>query len=84
MTDTLEKVRTIISNECSVPEDRIQAASSLDSLSIDSLGAIEVLFRIEDEFKIRIPQERSAGVRITTVQDIIDIVERLIAEQRTA
>lgn len=82
MTDTLEKVRAIVADEGNVPVETIDADSALEALGIDSLGAIEVLFRIEDEFKIRIPQDRAGSVRLTTVQDVVDVVERLVAEQR--
>lgn len=79
-TETLQTIRTIIASECHLAESGIEATSGLEALGIDSLGAIEILFRIEDEFNIRIPQDRS-GVRLDTVQDLIDIVERLMAEQ---
>jgi acyl carrier protein len=39
------------------------------------------MFNIEDEFHIKLPDER---VEIKTIQDIASIVERLVSEQKTA
>lgn len=64
-------------------EERVRPEASLESLGLDSLDAIEVMFDIEDEFQIRIPQDRRENeVKINTVQDILDVIDRLVAEQR--
>ncbi len=50
----------------------------LDELGIDSLSVLQAMFEIEDKFGIKMPDER---VPIRTVQDIADIVDRLVAEK---
>ena len=57
----------------------LDPARSLEELGVDSLTVIEVMFKLEDEFRIRIPEER---VPIGNVQDIADLVDRLTALQR--
>jgi len=83
MTVTLEKVRKIFAKKFSLAEDAIVPGASLEGLGLDSLDAIEALFEIEDGFHIRIPQERGENDKnIATVQDILDLIDRLVAEQR--
>jgi len=50
----------------------------LESFGIDSLDKIEFLFSLEDEFRIKIPESE---VKIDTVQDVVNMVDRLVAEQ---
>lgn len=55
----------------------VRADSTFEQLEIDSLSASEILFEIEDEFNIDIPDE---GIRnIRGVGDVVRGVERLIA-----
>jgi acyl carrier protein len=83
MTATLQKVQKIFANKFSLGEERVKPEATLESLGLDSLDAIEVMFDIEDEFQIRIPQDRrEKEVKINTVQDILDVIDRLVAEQR--
>ena len=79
---TLQKVQAILASEFSVPEESIKPEAALTDLGVDSLGAIEVLFKVEDEFNIRIPQGHANEVTITTVQDIVTAVDRLVAERQ--
>ena len=57
---------------------QLQPQSELDKIGLDSLGVIEFMFMVEDEFRIKLPDER---VEIKTVQDIVTVVDRLVAEQ---
>ena len=46
---------------------------------------IEVLFAVEDEFKIMVPHEPAAlRDQMRTVGDLVDYVDKLIAEQHPA
>ena len=58
------------------PED-LDPGRPLDELGIDSLSVLQVMFEIEDKFGIKFPDER---VPIRTMQDIADIVDRLVTE----
>ena len=84
MTTTLEKVREILARKYSLSIDSITPESTLESLKLDSLDLIETLFDVEDEFHIRIPQDRKGEVPIVTVQNIVDVIDKLIAQQGTA
>ena len=82
---SLKRIQKIVAKKFSLPEERITADATLESLGLDSLDAIEMLFEVEDEFNIRMPQEGSddrAHMKLKTMQDVVDLVEGLIAKQR--
>lgn len=84
MTTILETVREILVKKYSLPSESIKPEATLDSLKLDSLDLIETLFEVEDEFHIRVPQDGSINLKISTVQDIVDIVNRLVTQQAPA
>ncbi len=61
------------------PGADITVASTFSELGIDSLDAIEVLFEVEEEFDLSIPNEALRGMRC--VRDVVDGVERRLAGQ---
>jgi len=52
--------------------------ATLESLGLDSLSVIEFMFNLEDELNIKMSDER---VEIKTLQDVTDLVDKLVAEQ---
>jgi acyl carrier protein len=84
MKNTLETVCEILARKYSLPIGSITAGATLESLNLDSLDLIETLFEVEDEFHIRVPQDRGEDVTIVTVQDIVDVVNRLVLQQHPA
>ncbi len=81
MTTTLETVQEILVKKYSLPIERIKPEATLESLGLDSLDLIETLFEVEDEFHLRVPQDGSVDLKIATVQDIVNIIDRLVAQQ---
>jgi acyl carrier protein len=81
MTTTLETLREILVKKYSLPIERIKPEATLESLGLDSLDLIETLFEVEDEFHLRVPQDGSVDLKIATVQDIVNIINRLVAQQ---
>ena len=75
---TLDAVQQLLAEKFELKPEQLQPESELDKLGLDSLSIIEFMFNIEDEFKIKLPDER---VEIKTVQDIVAIVDKLVAEQ---
>jgi acyl carrier protein len=56
--------------------------STFAQLKIDSLDGINILFALEEEFKISIPDD--AAREITSVRQAVDGVGRLIASRTAA
>ena len=64
-----DKLRKIISNNLGVPEEEILPGSHLqDDLNSDPLSISDLIISIEDNFKIKIPQEEIS--KFNTVEDI--------------
>jgi acyl carrier protein len=72
---TLDTVRRVMSGELDLAISDLQPDRPLQELGIDSLGIIEVMFKLEDEFDIRMGDER---VPISTVREIAAVVDRLV------
>ncbi len=69
-------VRAIIEAQLEVNPDLVKMESSLiDDLHADDLAVVEVILAIEEMFGIEICDEDGEGVK--TVQDAINLVERL-------
>ena len=68
--DVLEKVTSIISEQCSVEQSRIDESSQLDTIGADSLDRVEIVITLEETFNIEISDE--VADTITTVKGFVD------------
>ena len=76
---TFEHLRRILLRDYPLDPDVITPEAALDRLGIDSLGVAELLFNIEDEFKVRVPAE---PVQLVSVGDVARFIDGLIAAQQ--
>ena len=78
-----DKVIQIIAEMAILEVADVREDSTLESLGIDSLGLVESIFAIEEEFDIIIPfnaNDPSEGdFDITSVATIIKSIEKLVA-----
>jgi acyl carrier protein len=72
---TYERVRRIVAKYLEIPTEQVQPESMLAELGVDSLATLELLFEIEDEFKITVPDERVVG--LDTVRSVCERIEAL-------
>ena len=79
MPTTIERLQAILTDKFSVPAEIVRPEALLDTLGLDSLDLVEVLFEVEEVFNIRVPQETSA-LKTATVQDIVDSIDQALAE----
>ena len=75
---TLERLQKIIVKDFELKPEDLKANASLESLGLDSMSTIDLLFSIEDEFNIQVSRD---PVELKTIQDVVDYIDRLIAEQ---
>jgi acyl carrier protein len=80
--NTASRVITVIAKAQHLPPDSVSIDSTFEELKIDSLDGINIVFAIEEEFNIEIPDEDAKQIR--TVQDVIDGVDKLIAAKASA
>ena len=77
----LATVQEIVAEELDIVIAELRPDRPLEELGVDSLGIIEVMFKLEETFDVRMGDER---VPIKTVQDIANNVDKLIRERDTA
>ena len=71
------KLVELVRQEKDIPDDRLTPETVLADAGIDSLDALTILFSIEEEFKISVPDDRAKAIK--TFGDMIDVVESLTA-----
>lgn len=80
-----DRVIAIIAEQAVLEPSDITMESTLEELGIDSLGLVESIFAIEEEFDITIPfnaNEPQAGdFDITNVASVVAGVEKLVGEK---
>ena len=80
-----DKVIEIIAEQGLIDVNDVTLGSSLDDLGINSLGIVESIFALEEEFDIDVPFNANAPTKsdfdISTVASIILAVEKLVMEQ---
>lgn len=80
-----DKVIAIIAEQAVLDPSEVTLDSTLESLGIDSLGLVESIFSIEEEFDISVPfnanDPKASDFDISTVASIIAGIERLKREQ---
>lgn len=78
-----DKVMQIIAEMAILEVEDVREESTLESLGIDSLGLVESIFAIEEEFDISIPfnanDPNEGDFDITSVATIIAGIEKLVA-----
>lgn len=78
MPTTFERLSTILMKEFKLSPDRLTLDAPLESLGVDSLGTVELLWNIEDAFKIKLPSD---PVDLTTLGDVVRFVDELVLRQ---
>lgn len=67
-----ERLIKIIAEYSSINISTITINTSFDELNLDSLDEIDILMKIEDEFKVKIDMRN----RVSTVNEIVELVEK--------
>jgi len=80
-----DKVIGIIAEQAMLEPSDVTHDSTLEDLGIDSLGFVESIFAIEEEFNIQIPfnanNPSESDFDISNVAAIVAGIERLIAQR---
>lgn len=76
-TDELaEKVIRVIAHTQRIPPESVSLDSTFEALKIDSLDGINIVFELEKEFNIEIPDDGVQNLR--SVRDTVDGVRKLV------
>ncbi|MBC7803549.1 MAG: acyl carrier protein [Candidatus Parcubacteria bacterium] len=61
--DTLERIKNLAVKELSLDPGKIDPAAPLADLGVDSLTFIEFMFKVEDEFGIKVADEDLRSIK---------------------
>jgi acyl carrier protein len=75
--DVMSRVIRVIAETQRIPAETVMPDSTFEELKIDSLDGINIVFAIENEFNINVPDEAAKSLR--SVRDVAEGVERLVA-----
>lgn len=78
---SLQTIQRMMVEQFDLKLEDLTPEATLESLGLDSLSVIEFMFNLEDELKIKLPDER---VEIKTLQDVVGLVDKIIAEQKSS
>ena len=78
MSDELvARVTGVIAKTQKIPPETVTIDKSFQELNIDSLDGINILFAVEGEFDVDIPDDAARGIR--TVREMVEGIEKLLA-----
>jgi acyl carrier protein len=75
--ELIQRVLKTIAATKRIPVESVTIDSNFQELGIDSMDAVEILFALENEFDISIPDDDAQSVR--TIRQMCEGVERLVA-----
>ena len=75
--DLIQRVLKVIATSKRIPLETVTIDSEFEQLGIDSMDAVEILFALENEFDVSIPDDEVRSVR--NVRQMCEGVERLVA-----
>lgn len=77
--DITPRVIQVIAKTQHIPAETIRAESSFEELKIDSLDGINIVFNLENEFDVVIPDESAKLIR--GVPDVVNGIQKLLEEK---
>jgi len=78
--EIVQRVLKVIATSKRIPLETVTVDSEFQQLNIDSMDAVEILFALENEFDISIPDEDARAVR--SIRDMCAGVEKLVAAKK--
>jgi len=86
MIDVLEEVTDIISKHSTYGVAELTPETRLDDINVQSLDLFEIIFDIEERFKIEVPENANSASRLefTTIGQIAEGVRSLLAKSAAA
>lgn len=80
--DLTSRVIAVIAKNQKIPAETIGPEATFDELKIDSLDGIQILFALEQEFDIGIPDEEAKAIR--GIPGMVDGIRKLIEAKGAA
>ena len=78
--DVEQRVLRVIAEAQRLPVEDVTIGKTFQELGIDSMDGVSLLFAVENEFDINIPDDAAKSIR--TVQEMVDGVKHLLAQPK--
>ena len=75
--ELIQRVIKVIAATQKIAPERITIDSTFEELGIDSLDGINILFALENEFNVNIPDEGAQGLK--GIRDMVEALDNLLA-----
>jgi acyl carrier protein len=75
--ELIDRITGVIAKVQHIPPESVTVDSTFEELKIDSLDGINILFAIEGEFDVDIPDDAARQIR--SVREMTEGVEKLLA-----
>lgn len=75
--ETAKRTIAVFAEFKDVPEDEITLETSLEEMELDSLDALNLVFELEEEFDIMIPDDKAFEMK--TVAEMVEGIDTLLA-----
>ncbi len=80
--ELIARVTAVIAKTQHLPPETVTIDKTFQELKIDSLDGMNILFAVESEFDISIPDERAPEIK--SVRDMVEGIEQLLAQKEAA
>lgn len=84
--DVIDDVKLIISKQVGIPVEQLSADSRLEVIGVESLDVIEIIFALEEKYKIGIPfnANESAAAAFETIGQVASAVQKLLGSKQAS
>lgn len=82
MDAVTERVIQVIAKAQHIPSETVKAENTFEELKIDSLDGLQIVFALEEEFDISIPDEEAKALR--SITQAVDGIKQLLAAKEAA
>lgn len=79
--DTEQRIRALLVKDFMLDPGTLTPDAKLDELGVDSIGMAELIFNVEDEFGLKLPD---VAVQLSTFGEVVRFIDEAAAHQRAA
>jgi acyl carrier protein len=80
--ELIQRVISVIATTQKLPPEKVTIDSTFEELGIDSLDGVNILFALENEFNINIPDDKVEGVR--SVRQMVESLAQVVGGEGEA
>jgi acyl carrier protein len=73
---TLDQLQEILHRDYGIARDALRPDATLETLGLDSLSVLELMFKIEDGFGVKITEDTPTD--LVTVGDVVSYIDGLV------